>query len=550
MLEAEVRTLKSWKLENGRMLDSVKTFYNKNKYSVLLVLIVFFQCLLIFYWADQKNIGFVDEYFTLEGAAQGGYGMQYWDAHGEFYGLEHNREEFYEFLTTHEEDLLIKQGGAELVDALVNRDIYYTCVNLAFSILPGVLTKWVGIFLNMLLFIGGQCLLYKISTVLSDRNTGLLITGIYGFSAGAISTVTYIRCYMMLTLFALLLFAVQMYYIRCTTYCKRILCILTNLILFVIGYKIHQFGVILYGLIIFSSMLNLLVKRDKSKFAWMIMGYLVPVLLAFPIVLEYAKAFLFGGVGMAFMRSVSNMKIETFAEVCENNVDWIITHLFGNVGIVLIIIVLFFLIYNQCKEKKSFKWNVNDFEWLAWAGITLCYLLIQILGGIAAWRYLSPLYPFFVMFVVLYFRKVNGEISGQKFNVLLFVSIFVVCSITSWNDEHISDLYLDKDELQYQVNEKYEDVNGIMIHHGLSQNWLYEAASYWPEGSNVLVTTEAGLYDGSFDYARDDNRILLWLSIDYDNEEIIDLFKECADYQKIRLAFMTDSLRVYECNKE
>ena len=133
------------------MLDAVKAFYNKNKYSVMLALIVFFQWLLIFYWADQKNIGFVDEYFTLEGAAQGGYGKRYWDVQGEFYGLEHNREEFYEFLTIHEEDLLINQGASELINALVNRNFYYTCVNMAFSILPGVLTKWVGILLNVFL---------------------------------------------------------------------------------------------------------------------------------------------------------------------------------------------------------------------------------------------------------------------------------------------------------------------------------------------------------------------------------------------------------------
>lgn len=532
------------------MLDAVKAFYNKNKYSVMLVLIVFFQCLLIFYWADQKNIGFVDEYFTLEGAAQGGAGMQYWDTHGEFYGLEHNREEFFEFLTTWEEDLLVKQGGSELVNAFVNRDFYYTCVNLAFSILPGVLTKWVGILLNVFLFLGVQGLLYKISTIFADRKSGLLVAAIYGFSAGAVSMVTYIRCYLMLAFFSLLVFGLQMYYARCTTYLKRITCIFANLLLLVIGYKIHQFGVILYGLIILFSMLNLLVKRDKSKFVWMIMGYIIPVILAFPMVLEKAKSFVSGGSGKVFKHSVLNMNGETFSQSLENNIGFIINHLFGNMGISLVLCILLFLIWKQSKEKNSYlKLSVNDFEWLVWGVIIVCYLLILILGGAEAWRYVSPIYPFAIMFIVLCFRKFNGTINVKDFNTLLFIGIFAVCSITSWNGEHISDLYLEKDELQYQVNEAYEDVNGIMIHHGLSQNWLYEAASYWPEGSNVLVTTEAGLYDGSFDYARDDDRILLWLSIDYDNEEIIDLFKDCTDYQKIRLVFTTDALRVYECNK-
>ena len=531
----------------------------KNKESVLfriknalpVLLLIFIQCILIVYWGNQKNIGFVDEYFTLEGAAQGGAGMQYWDTHGEFYGLEHSHAEFNEFLTTHEEDLLINHGVSKIFNALVNCDFYYTCMNLAFSMFPGVLTKWTGIILNLLLFVGAQGLLYKISEVLSDRNTALLITGIYGFSAGAISTGTYIRCYMMLTLYALLVFAVQMYYARGSTYVQRILSILANLLLLVIGYKIHQFGVILYGLIIFFSMLNLLIKREKARFLWMIMGYLIPVIIAFPVVIGKAKSFVSGNVGEVFKNSLLNMNTETFILSLKSNTGFIINHLFSNIGIFFILCVLLLLIWKQNKEKKAFsKLNINDFEWLVWGTIIICYLLILVLGGAEAWRYVSPIYPFIVMFLVLYFRKINGIINVNDFNTLLFVGIFVVCSLTSWNDEHISDLYLDKDELQYQVNEEYEDVNGIMIHHGLSQNWLYEAASYWPEGSNVLVTTEAGLYDGSFDYARDDDRILLWLSIDYNNEEIIDLFKACTDYQKIRLAFTTDSLRVYECNKE
>ena len=539
------------KVARGQIvLNSVKAFYNKNKYPIILVAIIFLQCLVIIYWAKQKNIGFVDEYFTLEGAAQGGATMQYWDTHGEFYGNEHNREEFYEFLTTHEEDLLIRQGVSEVVNAFVNRNFYYSCVNLAFSLLPGVLTKWVGIMMNVLLFWGIQGLLYKICTVLADKQTGLLVIVIYGFSAGAISMVTYIRCYLMLAFFSLLVFGIQLYYVRCTTYLKRIVCILTNLVLFAIGYKIHQFGVVLYGLIIFFSLAFLFLKGQKSKFIWMVLGYVIPIMIILPRFVELVRGFLFGGEGTVFIRSLSNMNMEQFTRNWDIDLNWIINHLFANKSIVWILFIFLFLIWQKGKDKRTcLKAKTDNFEWLVWIPTLLCYFLFLVIGGAVAWRYVSPIYPFVVLCIVFAFKKINGTIDLKDFNTILFVGIFIVCSVTSWNDEHISDLYLDKDELQYQVNEKYKDVNGIMIHHGLSQNWLYEAASYWPEGSNVLVTTQAELYDGSFDYERDDEKILLWLSIDYDNEEIIDLFKECTDYQKIRGAFTTDALRVYECMK-
>ena len=95
-------------------------------------------------------------------------------------------------------------------------------------------------------------------------------------------------------------------------------------------------------------------------------------------------------------------------------------------------------------------------------------------------------------------------------------------------------------------------MNGIMVHHdfqGIGENWLYEAATLWPLESSVLIIQNKMLYEDELCYNKADSKILLWLTVDYDNEEAINRFKELTDYTDIELIMSTDSLRIFECNK-
>ena len=98
----------------------------------------------------------------------------------------------------------------------VHPPLYYILLHSISSLFPGKFSKWYGLSINLLFYIGTLCLLFELGGI-SDRGrksyARLLAPVLYGVSAGALSTVIYIRMYMMLTcivvLFAVLVWRVM-----------------------------------------------------------------------------------------------------------------------------------------------------------------------------------------------------------------------------------------------------------------------------------------------------------------------------------------------------
>ena len=82
----------------------------------------------------------------------------------------------------------------------VHPPFYYVILHTVCSFSPDTYSKWYGLSLNAVLFVLCNVFLFLISNRLfGDHLLSLLPSIIWGFSAGAVSTVIYIRMYMMLT---------------------------------------------------------------------------------------------------------------------------------------------------------------------------------------------------------------------------------------------------------------------------------------------------------------------------------------------------------------
>lgn len=184
--------------------------------------------------------------------------------------------------------------------------------------------------------------------------------------------------------------------------------------------------------------------------------------------------------------------------------------------------------------------------------IIVVYELMLVLGGAVAWRYMSPIYPFIavILGVIFSLACIDSRVSKSVKTVIL--AIVVCIPIISYGMHHVSEMYTGEKAMREELVANYHGVNGIMVHHdvqGDGENCLYEAATLWPEESEVLVLQHHMiLEDGLFEY-RDDDRILLWLTADFDRDESISLFKECTDYRNFELVLNTDHVWVYECWK-
>lgn len=513
------------------------------KRNICVTIIILIQCFVVIFWASKKERFNVDEVFSYEGAKSGGYGKQYWDNDIEnFYGKNYTKSDFEEHITINSEDLLI-QKPAELCDALVHRNTYYTMLNLAATFTAGKLTKWTGIGLNLIFFVLMQIIFYRFTLRRCNSfRCAILAILLYGFSAGGISTVLYMRCYMILTL---LLMLACFCYVKCIEgddWRYKLLYLICALINGVACVKIHPFGMLFFAIMSCGMIVYILIyKYDKR----LLVGLGIMAIIGIPICTIYVMRNMSNLVEV-FKGSVGGITGKELILRSKCVFEIISEHLWYKSLFFTIIAIT--IVYSVVKKRRQ-KENNSSKKLGIILGLSICcYLIILILGGALAWKYVCITYPF-IFWLWIFFSDIQKF--SQKAFVTLCVVLFGITGISYYN-RNISELFLGELSAERFFEEKYGDVNGVMIHADTAgENWLYEAAYLWPQNANVNVQILSAMRDvNKLDIQQnEDDEILLWLTIDYDNKEVIELFMEKTPFRQYEMVYMTDSLRVYMCKK-
>lgn len=532
------------------------SFIQKHFY-IVFAAVILLQCVVIIGWGTQKENYNIDELFTLEGCKQGGYSMLYWDRQDDFYGKEHTPEEFKAWFTTYHDELLIHQGSKTIIDALLHREFYYVLVNLATTFYPGTMTHWIGAGLNMLFFILAQTVLYSIAHKINGNMCALLTTGIYGFSAGAVSTVLFNRCYMLLTLLSLISVYFYLQFSEFIQIRKKIGCLLAFYLVFFISYRTHQFGFVLYGIITILFLGYYIIKGERNSALWIILGQGLPALATIFFFYDKVINIFTGGVANLFWDILLKSKPQDFIDRVYFVITTISKHLFSNLRYIIILACLFAClgIFKNTENHKHYKAVIKQhLIWFTLLLLPVFYYMVLVMGGavghIYSWKYLSPLYPVIILLTVLTLMTVVRKTKFSNVITALFIIIFVAITIISYHEIHISELYQGDRAMKEEIDHKFQGEDGILVQLDTSgEISLYMPALLWPDNCNVLTLYYNSFEDEIMHYANADNKILLWLTLDYDHNKIIDQLKEHTDYVNVELAFSTPYVYIYECNK-
>lgn len=530
----------------------VNLHVSEKKNILIFCVVLLLQCFVIIAWGTQKERMHVDEMFTMEGIKKEGASMRYWDLEEDFYGTEHNKKEFLERMTVNEDDLIIKKGIIYVVESLLHEELYYTFINLLSSISLGHIPWAICVGFNLVCFLVTQIILYGIVKEDFGDISALLTTAIYGFSAGGISTVLYARCYMMLIMLEMLLIYAFHRFIKSQKTWQRILYIICSEVLAFFSYRTHQFGMILFLLTTGLAVLYMLIKKNWNLLLWLGAGYGIPCLLGYKIIWNRIRAFFVSGVAPTFYHNLTDTPISRRITYMKELLNTIAEHMFCNMWIMLLIFALICYYLISIKIWRTDSALKEMAVILAAIIIVVFYGLMLILGGAIAWRYISSMYPFIAVLLGVMVSMACTDISIPKSVKSVILSMIICIPLISYGVHRVSEMYTGEEALRQELEAHYQGVNGIMVHHDLQgdgENYLYEAATLWPEESNVLVLQHHMILEkGLFEY-RDDDKILLWLTADFDREESIELFKKCTDYTDIRPILNTEHVWVYECNK-
>lgn len=164
----------------------------------------------LLYWGSRKEGFFCDELYSYHFTSQLTHPYLVADRdEGTWLNQWHSSDYFQDYLTLMKEEQFDFAGVWRTVTADVHPPLYYLLLHASSSVFstvfPGVFTRWSGILVNMLFFWLTMVFLWKLVKELTESDfwtTAVCL--LYGFSAGAVSTVVFVRMYMVFTCFAVL----------------------------------------------------------------------------------------------------------------------------------------------------------------------------------------------------------------------------------------------------------------------------------------------------------------------------------------------------------
>lgn len=190
----------------------MKKLLNGKKQITLLLLLLVALVVNLFYWGSRKEGYYCDElysyhfvcqvdYPSITGGKEGNPWLNTWQS----------PEFFMDYLTITSEEAFDLAGTCESIRQDVHPPVYYLLLEVVCSagslLLPGVFSKWFGIFLNVGFFVLTIAVLYMFGIhLMGSKAWAMVVCALYGFSVGAVSTVVFIRMYMIFT-FTCILFS-------------------------------------------------------------------------------------------------------------------------------------------------------------------------------------------------------------------------------------------------------------------------------------------------------------------------------------------------------
>ncbi len=186
-----------------------KRWSNRTRIMIGVLLI----CLLsvnLLYWGSRKEGFFCDELYSYHFTSQLNNPYLVADREdGTWLNQWHSSEYFQDYLTLTGEEAFGFSGVWRTITADVHPPVFYLLLNFSSSVFsivfPGIFTKWSGIFVNILFFLLTIMFLWKLSKeLMKSEFWSAVVCVLYGLSAGAVSTVVFVRMYMAFTCFAVL----------------------------------------------------------------------------------------------------------------------------------------------------------------------------------------------------------------------------------------------------------------------------------------------------------------------------------------------------------
>jgi hypothetical protein len=445
---------------------------SKHWHVYALIGIVILQLIVVFYFAFQKQGYFIDEIFSYSRATS--YYNKNYLLEFSLYDKWNETEQLARLVVVQEEHRFA-YGSVYIYQAIgVHPPLYYFILHTICSFFPENFSKWYGLSINIVLFLVCNLFLYLLSKELfKDRLLALLPCIIWGFSLGAINTVTFIRMYMLLTTVTVI-FVYYHFLLKKNQISQK-----NRLILFIIilmGFMTHYYFLVF--IFIWAALFSIywMFQKEWTKLFRYLSVYLYAICVGLIIFIHAINHIFLGMRGKPALESLT--RVSDFIINLEKMVQLMSREQFGGFFPGLILILASLIIIKRMQNSKNYlpfqinKFNFNSIIGVYVDNITLVSLMISVIATFIViskvspymdTRYLFYLYPMITLLIIFYVYKVCSLIIKNKVNLFGgILLIFTVLTVSSHKIGNLQYIYPNAGEILLTAQE-YKEYDIIYI---------------------------------------------------------------------------------------
>lgn len=430
----------------------------------------------------------------------------------------------------------------------VHPPLYYLILHTVSSFFPNIFSKWIGIGVNITLYIGIYTLIVAFINKVIKKKWIALAGGLFwALSVGAASSIVFIRMYMLLTLISLIL----LYIIHAILIEEEWTFIhIVSLIGTLVAGSLTQYYFFIYSFFLVAvACILLLIKRRWLKSLYLGLFSLIGIVLSyllFPAMLDHI---LLGNRGEeAVGNIVSGTEFNFFQLVSRDlfaGVMWIVLAL-------LIIVSIYFRYLSKDTLTSGEKYSRQSTTLLILLP-SICYLLfIQRLAPYQSERYILNIYPSICMTFVLFLYwtvSKHKKVKGSLFLYVTTIGTLIIIALAGLITQPINYLFEGNYEEVYGELDSYQDTDALVI-----------SSAFWKTNTNINLYLELDdIYrmhsvDGVFPELPEEDRLysndslLLFLDSEFADKENIITLLDKYDFSSFQYLFTHDQSIVYYLN--
>ena len=406
---------------------------SRMKQLIVIIMILLLQCSFIIYWGIKKEGLGCDELYSYE-LANDTSGTPFLYERIDYLNIWHDAAYFKENITVQPGNRFSFYHVVDNQIQDVHPPLYYLLLNSVCSIFPNSYSKWLGLGINIILLLISQWILYRVATMLmpDDKYMQVILLAFYGFSFGIVNLVMYIRMYMLVSVWVLVLYYFILKIMKMALDTGQDSRKMEKIAWYHVGVFVtitcgmlthYYFVIAAFFLSGFYVLFLIYTKKWKLVGVYVVsaFGAMVNSVAIFPEMLMH----IFGGYRGT--ENIDNLKNANLLQNVKVFLKILNEQLFGKLLIPLLAVIVVCRVYIHVKRlalqesRKSLFFRVG-------LGIgvlsVICYfVLVSKISIMPQWRFFSPIYPILMIALIGGGEYLFGKVLSQKKTCIIMAII-------------------------------------------------------------------------------------------------------------------------------